>query len=152
MRTFNDKRGREWPLIIDTNALKRVRSLVDIDLLAVVERDSDIHTRLADPVTLCDVLYCLVKPTAEERSVSDEDFGAALDGDILDRASLLLLEELADFFPKPRRTMLQKVLSRGQAAIANARDEVDRLMASEEADTLIDRAIDEAFERTTSGG
>ena len=58
------------------------------------------------------MLYVLCKPEADERNVSDEDFGRAMAGDAIEQATTTLLEELVDFFPKGRRELLAKALGK----------------------------------------
>ena len=64
------------------------------------------------PCLLCDILFCLVKPEADAKSISDEDFGRALAGDALGAATDALLQEIADFFPKGRREIMQRILQK----------------------------------------
>ena len=111
MRTFTDNAGRTWTLAINVDTIRRVRSLVDVDLLEAVE--GKLIERLAsDPILLCDVVYVICKPEADGRSITDEDFGRAMAGDAIDLATTSLLEELVDFFPKSRRQLLSKALSK----------------------------------------
>ena len=109
MKVFKDTEGREWLLSINVAAVKRVRSLIDVDLMGIIE-GTLLEKLVSDPVMLCDVVYCLVKPDADEKGVSDEEFGKAMGGDVLEHATQALLEELADFFPKKKRALLRKAL------------------------------------------
>ena len=61
-----------------------------------------------DPILLCDVVYVLCKPEADQQNVTDEQFGQAMAGDAIEHATTALLEELVDFFPLARRRVLQK--------------------------------------------
>lgn len=111
MKTFKDNAGRVWTLAVNIDAVKRVRSSLKVDLLdaargGLLERLSD------DPVLLCDVLYVLVKPEADALKISDEDFGRSLAGETIDAATAAFLEELADFFPAPKRRLLKKALGK----------------------------------------
>jgi len=64
MRTFKDNAGRVWSVQLDVAALKRVRSLLGVNLLEVIE--GKLIDRLSnDPVFLCDVLYAVVKLEAD---------------------------------------------------------------------------------------
>ena len=65
-----------------------------------------------DPILLCDIIYVLCQSEAEQRGISDEDFGRAMAGDAIDHATASLLEELVGFFPKNRRGLLSKALSK----------------------------------------
>lgn len=111
MKTFTDNQGRTWTLTINVDAVRRVRSLAKVDLLSAI--DGELLQKLSDdPVLLCDVIYALAKPEADAKSISDEDFGRAMAGDAIDKATTALLEELVDFFPSQRRGLLAKVLEK----------------------------------------
>lgn len=111
MQTFKDTEGREWQLAINVAAVKRVRDLAEVDLLKSAE--GRLLQQLADdPVKLCDVLWAIVQPQAQERKISDEQFGAALAGDVIDEATTAFLTELVAFFPRARRGLMNKVLAK----------------------------------------
>ena len=111
MKTFVDTQGRTWTVTINVDAVRRVRSLLNIKLLEVVEGPL-LERLVTDPVLLCDILFALCQPEAQSKSVSDEDFGRALGGDVLDGATTALLEELVDFFPSAKRSMFRKALEK----------------------------------------
>lgn len=84
MKNFTDNAGRDWIVEINVSALKRIKGLTGTDLLEAI--DGPLVERLIrDPVLLCDVVYAACKPQADERQVSDEDFGRAMAGDAIDR-------------------------------------------------------------------
>ena len=112
MKAFKDNANRTWEVEVTTAAVKRVRGLVDVDLVAGT-LSGDLLDRLADdPVLLCDLIYALCKPQADRDGVSDEDFGRAMAGDAFERATAALLEELVGFFPSPKRRILRKALDK----------------------------------------
>jgi hypothetical protein len=111
MKTFTDTAGRTWTIAVNVDTLKRVRALVNVNLLEVIE-GTLIEKLIADPILLCDVLFAAVKPEADAKSISDVDFGKALAGDAIELATTALLEELVDFFPEARRRVLQKALQK----------------------------------------
>lgn len=111
MKSFEDRNGQTWNLEITVGSLKRVRDLAGVNLADLGE--GEVLERLGrDPVLLGDVLFALCKLQADERGVGDEQFGAALAGDAVEQATTALLEELADFFPSRRRTLLRKALAK----------------------------------------
>jgi hypothetical protein len=125
MRTFNDNAGRTWTLAINVDAVRRVRSIVNVDLLEAVEGKL-IEKLVGDPILLCDVIYVICKPEADQRSVTDEDFGRSMAGDAIDHATTSLLEELVDFFPKSRRALLTKALGKFRQLETKAIQLVDK--------------------------
>ena len=121
MKCFKDNQNRNWTIVVNVAAVKRVRSLLDINLLDVVKLDEknrpnvDLLEQLAsDPVLLCDVIYCICKPEADAQKISDEDFGNAMGGDAIEHATTALLEELVDFFPEAKRLVLRKLMNAGE--------------------------------------
>ncbi len=111
MRNFIDSSGRVWVVDINVATVKRVKALAEINLLEVVQ--GDLIERLStDPVLLADVLYAVCQPQALREQVSDEAFGQALAGDVIDRATTALLEGLIEFFPEPRRRLLEKATAK----------------------------------------
>jgi hypothetical protein len=121
MKCFKDNQNRNWTIVVNVAAVKRVRSLLEINLLDVVKLDEknrpnvDLLEQLAsDPVLLCDVIYCICKPEADAQNISDEDFGMAMGGDAIEHATTALLEELVDFFPEAKRLVLRKLMNAGE--------------------------------------
>ena len=138
MKTFNDNAARSWTVQVNVDAIKRVRDLAQVNLLEVVEGKL-LERLISDPILLCDVIYCLCKPEADAKSISDVEFGRAMAGDAIDGATTALLEELVDFFPQAKRRVLAKALAKLQklqtaalAAVETRLDspELDRQMAA----------------------
>ena len=111
MKTFKDNADRTWTVTVNVDAIKRVRSLLDVDLMEAVDGRL-IERLIGDPVLLCDVIYCVCKVDADAKGVSDEDFGRAMAGDAIELATTALLEELVDFFPSGKRQVLSKALAK----------------------------------------
>lgn len=115
---FTDTQGREWQVSITVATVKRVKQDTGFDLLAVVGGESAVTRLSTDPVLLVDVLYSILKPEADSRKIDAEGFAAAIAGDALDTCTAAFLEELANFFPAPRRVVFKKALARIREAEA----------------------------------
>ncbi len=126
MREFKDTEGRAWQVTIDIAAAKRVRSLVGLDLMDISQGGA-VQQLAADPILLCDALYVICKPQADKRQLSDEDFGRGLSGEVIERATTVFLEELADFFPGARRVAARKTLEAMQRVDGQLREALDNL-------------------------
>ncbi len=111
MKTFKDNADRTWTVTINVDAIKRVRSLLDIDLMQAVEGKL-IERLIGDPVLLCDIIYCVCKEDADAKGITDEEFGRAMAGDAIELATTAMLEELVDFFPQGKRQLLTKALAK----------------------------------------
>lgn len=131
MHTFIDNAGRTWTVAVNVDAIKRTRDLAGVNLLEVIE--GKLLERLTtDPILLCDVIYCLCKPEADAKNVSDADFGRAMGGDAIDGAAAALLEELVGFFPQGRRKVLAKALDKLKKLEAAALNAVEARLDSQE--------------------
>ena len=148
MRTFVDNAGRTWTIVINVDAVRRVRALLKVNLLQAVEGKL-IEQLVSDPVLLCDILFCLCQPEADPRGVTDEDFGRAMGGDAIDRATTAFLEELVDFFPFAKRRVLTKALAKLRKLEALALDHAEKRIDSLEAETQLQALL--AAPRNSSG-
>lgn len=149
MRTFTDNAGRTWTIAINVDAIKRVRGMLDVNLLEIVE-GTLIERLIRDPVLLCDVVYAVCKPEADEKGINDEEFGRAMAGDAIEHATKALLEELVGFSPSPRdRANLQRVLETIWRVMDRARDLIETRLESGELDRVVEQAL--ATARVSSG-
>lgn len=138
MPKFTDSKGREWLVAIDgAAAVKRVRTLTGIDIWKAADAGLDqLRAVLADVVALADVLYAVVRPEADARKVSDEEFAAGLSGDVLEAAATALVEAVIDFFPTARRDQLRRAVAIGRAVLAEILVRENAELAELEADPL----------------
>jgi hypothetical protein len=150
MKTFHDTAGREWAITIDVNAIKRVLKApieylgepIKVNILELVEPDSPLLKKIADyPPLVCDVVYALCKPQCDEKQISDEDFGRAMGGDVLEKVLDCLIEETIDFFPDSRRAILRKVLEKGRAFDQKVKSLRATRLATGELDAMIDQLL-----------
>jgi hypothetical protein len=156
VKTFTDNTGHEWTVSVNVASLKRVRDLVGVDLMELPSFDqaspagSLLHRLGSDPILLVDVLFATLKPQADERGVSDEQFAEALGGDALANATDALIIECVGFFRGGVRTALQTVLDKAKKADAILMEQ----LAAAVADPALDAAIDEAVKQagSASGG
>ena len=111
MRNFIDSSGRVWVVDVSVTTIKRVRTLTGVNLLDVIQGEL-IEQLSSDPILLADCLYAVCQPQAVREGVSDEAFGQSLAGDVIDRATTALLEGLIEFFPEPKRRLLEKATAK----------------------------------------
>ena len=144
MKTFVDGQGREWAVEINVNVIKRVRDLLKIDLLEIVEGQL-IERLIGDPILLCDVIYVVCKPQAEAKNITDEDFGQAMAGDAIEAATKALLEELADFSPSPRdRANIRSVIEKTWQALDKVRDVIETRLSQVNVEQIVETALGSA--------
>jgi hypothetical protein len=158
MKTFRDTSGREWAISVDVNAVKRVmRATFDfcgeplkVNLLSIVDPEDAtglLQKLIEYPPLVCDIAYAICKPQCDEKNVTDEDFGRALGGDVLEKALECIIEETVDFFPQARRAVLRRVLEKSQAFVQKAKTLADARIAAGELDAAIDAILEPELEK-----
>jgi len=156
MKTFRDTADREWGVTVDVNAIKRVmKAPIDflgeslkVNLLALVEPDSDLLKKVVEyPPLICDIAYALCKPQCDEKNVSDEEFGRAMGGDVLEKVLDLILEETIDFFPQGRRTVLRRVLKKSRTFAEKAKALTAARLETGELEAAIDAVLEPELTR-----
>lgn len=142
MKTFKDNASRSWTITVNVAAIKRVRSLLDVNLMEAVEGDL-LEQFSTDPILLCDVVYVLCKPEADQQGVSDEQFGQAMAGDAIEHATTALLEELVDFFPQAKRQVLHKALEKMKVVEGKAVTFAEAALNDPKFDEQLDAALND---------
>ena len=142
MRSFTDNADRQWTVNINVDTIRRVRSETNVDLLEILDGKlaEDLST---DPVLMCDILFAVCKPEADQRGLSAEDFGCGLAGDAIEFATDALLEEITDFFPRSRRQLLSAVLARRKRLEHLAANKIEQQMAAPELDRLLESKMEQ---------
>lgn len=137
MTQFTDRHGNAWHIDITIASLRRVRSMMGLDLANITlprdgGHDQPLMTELAmAPDLLVDVVYVLVKPQADAREMSDEQFGESLDGEALASLQDAFWEALRLFFHSTRRTDSESAIKKWselmREAIRTATEEFDQV-------------------------
>jgi hypothetical protein len=142
MKTFKDNAGRNWAVSVNIATVKRVKSLLEVDLLEAVEGKL-VDRLIIDPILLCDIVYVICKSEADSQNISDEQFGQAMAGDAIEQATEALLQELVEFFPESKRPALRKALGKFQQLQAKAMEFTLRYLDNPE----IDRKMEQDLEK-----
>ena len=143
MATFTDNSGRTWTVQVNVETIRRARAMVEVDLLDTAGGEV-LERLITDPVLLCDVLYALCKEQADQQGVTDEQFGRAMAGDVIDQATEALLEELSGFFPSRKRRLVRAALQKLDALEEMALQAAEAKLESGE--------IEEEFRRELKSG
>lgn len=152
MKSFTDRQGRSWTIEINYTSLRRVNALTGINLTRIVDPQANVMEQLTgDPFVLFDCLVAILQPQLDEKDVTAEQFGEALDEESGDKASMALIEAIIDFFPEGKRMLLKRALTK--VLTAAERRQLDRALQAVESPEFyqaIETALDEAS-RLTSG-
>lgn len=135
MHTFKDNEGRPWTVAINIATAKRVKAATNgaVDLYSAVSDGLEaLGKLLSDVLTLVDVIYLCCEEQAQAKNVSDVDFGRAMAGDVIEKATDAFLKALIDFFPDPRTrktlaTVIEKAKAYGDQQLNQAVELVENL-------------------------
>jgi hypothetical protein len=156
LHQFKDSEGRQWSLAMNIAQAKRIKDQLGLDFVgsgfkAVTELANDIGTTV-------DVIWLLCEAQCGECGLTDEQFGEALTGDVIDEALSALLQELTDFFPPRHRGVMRTILTRLQKTtsqvVAMAESKVDSPQMDQAMANIVKAAeaeIDQELNRLTAG-
>lgn len=145
MKQFKDNIERTWTLSLNIATAKRVKDVLDFDLLS--DEIGDMVGKLStDPVLLCDVIFVLVMEEAEKRSVTDVNFGESMAGEAIEHATQALLEEIVEFFPPKKRHVLRIALDRMAEAEVLLLDRAEQAILGRTTESIVQEIIDKESE------
>jgi hypothetical protein len=107
MRQFNDTKNKSWNIVININMVKLIRDVNKVDILKLLSDPETSEKVLGDIVCFSEILHTCVGTT---ESISE--FSERFDGETLELAMKIFLEELIDFFPPKKRQILRSVLQK----------------------------------------
>jgi hypothetical protein len=141
MKTFTDSFGQTWTVALNIGAVKRLKGLLGVDIMNLHEGDPPLISRLGtDVILVCDVIFALVKPQADQLGVTDEQFAAGLGGEAILAAHTAFYEELTSFFQNlGRPDMAKAVTTQGrliEKAVALAMAKIEALNAEKMVETM----------------
>lgn len=137
---WTDKEGRDWSTAISVATIKRVKELAGV--LLTDAADTDLVERLySDVMLLCDVLYAVSMPQAEQRDITSSQFGELLVGDTIDRACESLMVDLIDFFPSGRRPIVTRIVAAARRLTEEKVKLVDQKMSDQQVESMIRRMV-----------
>jgi len=148
MRQFKDNASppRLWNVAVNVGSVKRVKKLLDVDLLDITDGEPPLILRLqANVILLCDVLYALCQPECERQGVTDEQFGEALGGGALAEARQALMGELEDFFRQSGETQKAQVVRRSVSLLAAAIEEATTRSEAVDLEGMARQAVGKRF-------
>lgn len=135
MKDFKDAKDTNWDITVNVGTAKAVKDLTGVNLFDLYA--SEAQKVFSDPCLLVNVIYVLCKKQAENRKISDVEFGERMIGDALEAASNALLLEVADFFPSGRRQVLKKMFEQSQTAAKQMEQDAIKKLESMDVASLL---------------
>lgn len=127
MNSFKDGMGRQWICRIDVAAIRRVRSMCNVDLanLIAIRKDGSTDTNVLqsladDSILLVDVLNAVILPQLQAMSLTGEEWAESVNGQVIEDATYALIEGVAEFFPPQKKTLTLKLLEMTRKQVADA--------------------------------
>lgn len=125
MTTFKNTNGQSWNIALTFDALKRVKAMTGVELDKPDVGEPVLLERIAlDCILLGEIIYAICKPQADELGLGEDDFGKAIDGEVLANIVDAFLEEWINFFHLRRHeykaTVIRKAMAEMRERIAEA--------------------------------
>lgn len=147
MQAFKDLEGRTWDVNITIAAVRRVKRMVEIDLL---DTGGTIEALMHDVPRLCDVLFAVLKPQADTLGVSDEQFGESLAGDVIDAAVNAFLNAWVSFSPPAQRAVLTRAVDSARRVSEKLRKAAETVLDETDLDALTEAEMRRRSTRNSS--
>lgn len=113
MANFKTLDGKEWVVDVTYLTVKRVRDLCGVNVLDICNLDKQaLSGWVADDLKVLEVVCAVVRPQLAALDMSDEDFFASCDGQVLKDAVERLVDQVSDFFQEPRKGLVKKVIAK----------------------------------------
>lgn len=141
MKTFTTTDGTAWELRVNVGTIKRVHDETGLRLTDLFATNNKMAEFFSDDLKFCEVLFATVRPQAEKLGKTVDDFLSGIDGTVITEAVGALMEELADFFPEPRKGLLKKAMAKYREAEEKVTTEgvqnAERMLTEADFETLI---------------
>ena len=150
MHEFEDSKKESWELALTFGSIKRLKGLLDVDLLDLLGGDPPLLTRLGTDVSLLvDVICALVRPQLAARDLSDEDFAERLDGVAGKEAMEAFYVELADFTRNLGQTAQARAVERQTEVLVKGMALQTEMVDRVDLDALVEKGRMEMEEELT---
>lgn len=101
MAQFTDSAGRVWSLDLDLTTADEIKATHDLDLLDLEDGDRTYQRLNTDARLVVALVWDLVKPAAEAKKITVEEFRRAMKPTAIRAAKEAVVEAIADFSPSP---------------------------------------------------
>jgi hypothetical protein len=135
---MKDTLGREWTFRFTALTVRDLSRETGLSTKVIAGPNSLLQRIGEDDETLCIALWQTIRPQAEQRGVTEEEWFSALDDDCLQAATLEWLDAYINFSPPARRRVLTKLATAMRAQIEEATKTIEAALASGEIDAIID--------------
>jgi hypothetical protein len=130
MNSFTDSSGRSWSITINYKTCKMVHEATRVNLLDLRNIDETLGRLRFDHLLIADIVIALCSQECRARDLHIDVLAAALDGEVLSKASDAILEGLGNFFRRSHTgkllsSLIEKMRTLEAAAIHQAISEIE---------------------------
>lgn len=152
MQKFTDKKGKTWTFELNIFMARKIRTMLDLDLINIVSVDDKkrpsmpvIERLSSDPFLLVDLLFVLCSEEAQRENISDEDFASRFDGDLIATATDAVLDEIVNFSQPAKRKVLARILKEARSFAEKMEKKTDQILKSPELTNEIQSSLSELY-------
>jgi hypothetical protein len=144
--SFIDTKDRKWNIEITIYIARKFKSELDFDILDNSQGSTFVERLANDVMLICDAVYLACKDKADERGITDEDFGRAMGGDVLGNALAALMQAIINFTPRQKnREALRKMWKTSEKVQAVAFQKMGDHYEKVDVDKVVNKICGEQF-------
>ena len=141
--TWTDEGGRVWKCRVSLGVRETLRTDLRVETEAIFS--GEIYRKFGDDYMFAfQCLYLICKKQADEENLESEAFSDLLLGDYLAAAIEAMVEGINDFFPNPRRGLLEILWLRVKAIESQATTLAAEKVKGAKATAAIEAAMEQA--------
>lgn len=143
MHAFTDGKNRKWTFEVNVLAVKRVKDQTGVDLLTLMDPESDAFEKLAtDVVALSEVMTAILADQLDNAEITKEEFLRALNNELIIRsATRACMDAILSFSQTPKAEVMTTAFGKVWEATEKRErmqlEHAQKLVASEEFDRVI---------------
>lgn len=157
MRTFTDRYDQTWQLDMDLSAVRKIESyeFPNFGKISFFPPSEKLFQMLSETEVSFFALWMLCRDQIEGKTyickktaaklpvTNEEDFAHCFNGDTIEKGKVAFFEELSDFFPQMRTTLMR--LTERFSSLTKI---VDQRMADKMTEELSDQRINQIIDET----
>lgn len=140
---MKDTQGREWLFRFTARTVRELAAETHLDTKALEGENSLLQRVAADESVLYTALWITIRPQAQERGVTEDEWFDSLDNDSLQAAAKEWVSAYINFSHPARQKVLSKTMTAALTKLERAEQQVEAAIASGEIDRVVEMAINQ---------
>lgn len=138
---MKDTQGREWLFRFTARTVRELAAETHLDTKALEGENSLLQRVAKDESVLYTVMWITIRPQAQERGVTEDQWFDSLDNDALQAAAKEWVSAYINFSHPARQKVLSRTMTAALTKMERAEQLVEAAIASGEIDRVVEMAV-----------